>query len=93
MVYRAHFWIACLALIARVGPALADDGGPWRLTALASIGSVEDAGYGAKGTFGAGLELGDVFSIELQGGMGVTEEIDLGTERFYAVPFTLGKNS
>lgn len=48
-----------------------------------AFGSVEDAGYGAKGTFSGGYGFDDIFSLELQGGVGVTEEIDLGPERFY----------
>ncbi|MDJ0765605.1 MAG: hypothetical protein QNJ97_21665 [Myxococcota bacterium] len=48
-----------------------------------SFGSVEDAGYGAKGTLGAGWHFDEIFSLEIQGGMGITEEINLGPERFY----------
>lgn len=53
------------------------------------FGSVEDAGYGATGTFGAGWEFDEILGVEMQGGLGITEEVGLGTERFFHLEMLL----
>jgi hypothetical protein len=68
-------------------------GNALRTTAAIGVGSVEDAGYGATGVFGAGWEFHETFGVEIQGGVGITEEAGIGTERFFhlelLVPATL----
>lgn len=58
-------------------------GNALRATSGAGVGSVEDGGYGATAIFGGGWEFHETFGIELQGGVGITEEIGIGTERFF----------
>ncbi|MCP4600607.1 MAG: hypothetical protein GY847_08770 [Proteobacteria bacterium] len=70
----------CLTLS---GSVSAGDDNALRTMVAVAFGSVEDAGYGAKGTFSGGWEFDEIISLEVQGGIGVTEEIDLGPEYFY----------
>lgn len=81
----------CLTLA--LSPGLADEPKALRAMAAVGFGSVEDAGYGATSTFNAGYEFDEIFSVELQGGLGITEEAGLGTENFFhldlLVPATL----
>lgn len=85
--------LALAALVALPAPAAARGGGALRLTGGIGVGSVEDSGYGATGIFGAGWEFGETFGLELQGGVGITEEAGVETERFFhlelLVPATL----
>ncbi len=64
-------------------PAVAGEDDALRAMVAVAFGSVEDAGYGAKGTFSGGWEFDEIFSLELQGGVGITEEVGLGPEYFY----------
>jgi len=54
-----------------------------RVMGAFAFGSVEDAGYGGTAIFSAGWEFDEVFGVDLQGGVGVTEEAGIGTERFF----------
>jgi hypothetical protein len=60
-----------------------------RVMAALGFGSVEDAGYGATSKFNVGYEFDDILSVELQGGLGITEEVGLGTEGFYHLDLLL----
>jgi hypothetical protein len=86
--------LAALLLIASLpGEAAARGGNALRLTSAIGVGSVEDVGYGATAVFGGGWEFHDTFGLELQGGVGITEEAGIDTERFFhlelLVPATL----
>jgi hypothetical protein len=74
---------ALAALLVAVPAAAREDGKALRLMSAVAFGAVEDAGYGATGIFAAGWELGEILGLELQGGVGMTEEAGLGTERFF----------
>jgi len=75
---------ACVAAVAAVPlAAAAREGGGVRLMGAVAFGAVEDAGYGATGIFAGGWEFGEVLGLELQGGVGITEEAGIGTERFF----------
>lgn len=60
---------------------------PRKLSTMGAVafGSVDEAGYGATGILNVGSDLGPIFGIELQGGLGITEEVGLGPERFYLI--------
>jgi hypothetical protein len=78
--------LAVAAIAAPLVPAPAaarEDGNALRLMGAVAFGAVEDAGYGATGIFSIGSDLGEVLGIELQGGVGMTEEAGIGTERFF----------
>jgi len=61
----------------------------FRLMGAMAFGSVEDAGYGATGVFSGGWEFGEYLGLELQGGVGITEEAGIGTERFFHLELLL----
>jgi hypothetical protein len=76
--------LPALAVLLAAAPAAArEEGNALRLMGAVAFGAVEDAGYGATGIFAVGSELGEVLGLELQGGVGMTEEAGLGTERFF----------
>ena len=55
---------------------------PMRVMTALAFGSLENADYGATGILDIGWEFGSVFGLALQGGLGISEEVGLGTERF-----------
>ncbi|MCP4679426.1 MAG: hypothetical protein GY854_28845 [Deltaproteobacteria bacterium] len=72
-----------MSMLAPSSHALCLDDNGLRARLGVGFGSVEDGGYGATGTFSGGWEFDDVFSLELQGGVGVTEVVNMGPEYFY----------
>ena len=78
---------ASLALVAALvaGPSVALGKEEQALRALGAVafGSVEDTGYGATAIFNGGWEFDDVFSLEAQGGIGITDNIGFGPTQFF----------
>jgi hypothetical protein len=75
--------VLAAALLAGSPAALAQDDQALRALGAVAFGSVEDTGYGATAIFNGGWEFDDVFSLEAQGGIGITEEVGLGPTQFF----------
>jgi hypothetical protein len=89
-MFRAGLSILSAALLVLIAQrSAAEEQKALRLMAALGFGSVEDAGYGATSKFNVGYEFDHILSVELQGGLGITEEVGLGTEGFYHVDLLL----
>jgi hypothetical protein len=88
-IRRAICGVLLAAAVLWAPAALGHGDNALRAMGALAFGSVEDAGYGATGVFSGGWEFGEYFGLELQGGVGITEEAGIGTERFFHLELLL----
>ncbi|MDD5306958.1 MAG: hypothetical protein PHU25_06505 [Deltaproteobacteria bacterium] len=75
--------VLAIAFLAGPSVAIGEERRALRAQGAVAFGSVEDTGYGATAIFNGGYEFDDVFSIEVQGGIGITDEIGIGPSQFF----------